>query len=209
MNEDVKKEISEAAVKLAEYIHENKFEGLMVSGGSNQLSRSLFTLAWQDRFKGEKMPEIYVFDQEANRMLYKSGLETDELEPKILDWIATNLPKLEKIKDHNICYVDDFAITGDKYSIIKERLKQLEFKNLKFAFFAATIITDLDKGVFVGTLNTDSVRELQSLSLKIQGRTSIPELLEQIESRIRITAKEHRAQALKSLREIGQQIRLK
>lgn len=45
MQEEVKNEISEAAVKLAEYVHNNKFEAILVSGGSNQLSRSLLTLA--------------------------------------------------------------------------------------------------------------------------------------------------------------------
>lgn len=205
MTEEIKNKISEAAVRLVEYVHDNKFEGILVSGGSNQISRSLFTLAWQSRFKDEKMPKFYIFDQKTNSRLYKMDVSTSALEPEILEWISANLPELIEIKDHNLCYVDDFALSGQKFISLKKLFEQLEFKNLKFAFFGATPISELDEGVFVGTFDLEATRELQTLSLQIQGRPSFQELLKQME----VKTEEHRLRALKALKEIGQGIRLK
>ncbi len=205
MTDETKKEVAEAAVKLAEYIHSNNFEGLIMSGGSNQLSRSLLTLAWQHRYKGEPMPQLYVFDAKANDMLYKSEVDTSILKPEILDWISVNLPELKQIKDHSLCYVDDFAITGGKYVALKKRFEQLDFKDLKFAFFGATSITELGKDTFAGTLDLETTRELLDLSLQIQGRPAHHEILEDIVK----TAESHRLGALSSLRDVGQTIRRK
>lgn len=205
MTDKIKKEISEAAVKLVEYVHEHNFEGLIMSGGSNQLSRSLFTLAWQHRFKGEVMPKFYIFGAQANDMLYKSEVDTSVLKPEILDWISGNLPELKQIKDHALCYVDDFAVTGGKYIALKKRFEQLEFKDLKFAFFAATPISELDKDVFTGTLDLETTRELLDMSLQIQGRPAHHEILDDIIK----TAENHRLGALSSLRDVGKQIRIK
>lgn len=205
MDRGIISEISEAAVRLAEYVHDNKFEGILVSGGSNQLSKSLLALAWQRRFCGEKMPQIYTFNQEANTLLYKREGHTSVLVSQISDWISANLPKLEKIKQHNLCYIDDYAVSGFKYGSLKQRFEQLEFNNLKFAFFGATPSSVLDEGVFVGTFNAKVTKELQSLSVKIQGWESLPELVDEI----KITAESSRLQALNSIREIGNHIKLR
>lgn len=202
---EVKTEISRAALELVKYIHENKFEEILVSGGSNQLSRSLITLAWQSEYKGKAMPKIQVLDAESNKILYKLDTNPSDEKDKVEEWITAHLPMLEEIKNRRVCYVDDFAITGGKYISLKNRFEQLGFSNLQFAFFAATPISELAKDVFVGTLDPEVVRELYSLSLKIKGGSALSELLAQIE----ISPKENRNQAISSLKEIGQNLRLK
>src|SRR3989344_4969382 len=188
MQEEVKNEISEAAVKLAEYVHNNKFEAILVSGGSNQLSRSLLTLAWQSRFKDEKMPKVYVFDQNTNFLLYKDSKSFYLRSKTIRDWIFATYPGLKKIKNHSLCYVDDFSMSGDKYSLLKKSFERLGFNNLEFAFFAATPTSELcEGGVFVGIIDSEAVRELQTLSLQIQDQPSLHDVLNEIE----VVAKKH------------------
>jgi len=194
MQEEVKNEISEAAVKLAEYVHNNKFEAILVSGGSNQLSRSLLTLAWQSRFKDEKMPKVYVFDQNTNFLLYKDSKSFYLRSKTIRDWIFATYPGLKKIKNHSLCYVDDFSMSGDKYSLLKKSFERLGFTS------------ELGEGgVFVGIIDSEAVRELQTLSLQIQDQPSLHDVLNEIE----VVAKKHRLQAIDSLKEIGKTIRLK
>jgi hypothetical protein len=205
MTNEVKKEIAEAAVKLAEYVHNNNFEGIIVSGGSNQLSRSLLTLAWQNRFKDQKMPHIYIFDRKTNTRMYKVDLPVKTLMPEIKQWISDNLPELGKIADRNLCYVDDFSLSGEKFVSLRRMFKELEFNNLKFAFFAAASITELSEDTFVGTRDLDTVGELQTLSLEIQGDPKYKDILAEVEA----TAEERRHEALSALKEIGQQIRMK
>lgn len=205
MTPEVKNEISKAALDLAKYVHDNNFEEVVVSGGSNQLSRSLLTLAWQSEYKGEPMPKIQVLDAKSNAILYKLDTNPSDEKEQIEEWIAAHLSMLEEIKNRSVCFVDDFAITGGKYVSLKNRFEQLGFKKLQFAFFAATPISELSKDVFVGTLDPEVVRELYALALKIKGNASLSELLAQIE----IDPKESRKQALGSLKEIGQKMRLK
>ena len=61
------------------------------------------------------------------------------------------------------------------------------------------------EGVFVGIIDSEAVRELQTLSLQIQDQPSLHDVLNEIE----VVAKKHRLQAIDSLKEIGKTIRLK
>ncbi|MBP9748029.1 MAG: hypothetical protein KBD17_00140 [Candidatus Pacebacteria bacterium] len=205
MTPEVKGEISKAALDLAKYVHDGEFAEIIVSGGSNQLSRSLLTLAWQSEYKGEPMPKIMVIDAHANSSLYKSGVDSSAEKENIEKWVADNLSLIEEIKNRKVCLVDDFAFSGGKYIFLKKRFEQLGFSNLKFAFFAATSVSEIGRDVFVGTLDLEAFKELHGLSQKIKGNPSLPE----IQAEMELSSKENRGQALGVLKEVGQKMRLK
>jgi len=200
---DTLQEIAAASLGLATSVHDGHYEGVIVSGGSNQLSRSLFTSAWMAQYPEEPLPKIYILDARANEMLYKANVGLEQSKIWMQHWIDEKIPALNDLKKERLCFIDDFSATGIKLDSIKEAFKELGFSQIGFHVFAASEETELDKQVFAAAHDDELVRVLQGMSMNIRGEPSIEEILDRIES----TGEERRQKTLEQLREIGRKTR--
>jgi hypothetical protein len=200
---DMSQDIATASLNLAESVHERHYEGIIVSGGSNQLSRSLFTSAWMAQYPEEQIPHIYILDARANEMLYKEELAPEESKVWMQHWIDEKIPALNDLKGEKLCFIDDFSATGTKINDVEKAFKELGFAQVDFFVFAARENTEINQEVFVAAHGDEIVRELQDMSMNIRGEPSIKE----IANRIASTGEERRLRALEQLREIGRRAR--
>ncbi len=61
--------IATASLNVARHIHDGAYEGVIVSGGSHEVSRALLALAWGTLYPGTSMPHEFVLDSEANALM--------------------------------------------------------------------------------------------------------------------------------------------
>jgi hypothetical protein len=200
---DTLQEIAAASLSLAASVHDGHYEGVIVSGGSSQLSRSLFTSAWMAQYPEEPLPKIYILDARANEMLYKADVGLEQSKIWVQHWIDEKVPALNDLKKERLCFIDDFSATGIKVNSVKEAFKELGFSRVDSHVFAASEEAELDKQVFVAAHDDELVRALQSMSMNIRGEPSIEEILNRIES----TGEERRLKVLEQLKEIGRKAR--
>jgi hypothetical protein len=203
--ENISSVIAQSALRVARHVHDGSFAGVIVSGGSHQLSRALLALGWGVLYPSEPMPRTFVLDAEGNALLYKSTLPDARgvFQPDakgFREWIRTHAPGLEQLENAPLVLVDDFMLSGVKYREMKEFLPRYHgFRNVSFAFFASKGEDDLESEAFVGVQSRAVIAELQRLGQHIQGKENVEEML----SEIRPEAKRLRADALGELREIG------
>lgn len=203
MNDNLNKDISKIALDLTKHIHDRAYEAIIISGGSNQLSRALLTSAWMAQYPENPLPKIFVFDRAANHLLYKSSSGDEQNREWMSAWINKNMPELNELRDKNLCVLDEFAITGTKIREVESMLKSLGFNNLEFAVFAMSTKAEIGEGVYRGTKNDEIVMKLQEMSMHIQGEPNHRDLLEMIEE----SGKERRGRVLEELRDINKKMR--
>ena len=90
-------ELMQAACKVAGFVNENKFAAIIVSGGSNQLSRSLLTLGWMKNYRHFRLPKIFVLPSKVNQMI-KSADGIDLYRDWVKEYFANFLPELNLYK---------------------------------------------------------------------------------------------------------------
>jgi hypothetical protein len=195
--------VAAASLSIATNVHDGSYKGVIVSGGSNQLSRGLFTSAWMAQYPDEPLPKIYILDARANEMLYKADIGLEQSRIWIQHWIDEKIPALNDLKQEKLCFIDDFSATGTKINSVEAEFKELGFTQIDFDVFAASERTELNGHAFVATRDDELVRALQGMSMNIRGEPSIEEIL----NRIKLTGKERRQKAIEQLREIGRQAR--
>jgi hypothetical protein len=211
MKHETRTTIARAALSLARHVHDGAFAGVIVSGGSHELSQSLLELGWNTQFAGEPLPPISVLPDAANRMLYKHAeqpepAETGEPERESFAWwLHANIPELEARRRESLCIVDDFALTGHKTLELPRSLELQGFTKLQVAVFAAPHITELDRSVFVATVDDEAVYELQRLSQHISGKPDNQEIMAEVATEAQ---KLHR-EAQDEITEIGREMRTK
>lgn len=189
---------AQAALNVAKHIHDTKFDGIIVSGGSHEISRGLFALAWGALYPGTRLPHEYVLDEEANALLYKRHA-TAAYPKEFEEWMSRKIPDLAAAKEQSLCFLDDFALSGEKYRGVGFALRLLGYTNIRFAYFAAKEDTELGKNAFVGERSTELVSELRHLGQHIQGKADAIELLDGVARE----AHRLRAEAIDELRDVG------
>ncbi len=182
-------ELKEAAINLARHIHESKFDGIIISGGSSSLSKALLYSAWRKEFPEEKVPKTITIPSEGNQILYKRTEPEDPIERQAVstDWIDKNMPELWELKDKKVCLLDDIAVSGDKVRNLSELFHNLGFKQFETALFGASRNAELTESTFVGSQNFELVSRLYTATSRIQGNVHIDdsELPEDSEKEIR------------------------
>lgn len=181
--------IASAALSVADHIYNNGAEAIIVSGGSNHVSRALFSTAWRNLFPDAKkspLPKIFVFDEEGNKLLYQpiGKPVTEEWRIKAVQtWIDEHHPILNEYRQKKICYLDDFIDTGIKHERIKEIFQALKFTQIDFCYFFGREISEA-KNAYVSIRNSDTVDEIRFIGSSIRKRdyvASLPEVvLEQL-----------------------------
>lgn len=166
-----------AACRVARYVHSKNYSAVVISGGSNKLSRSLLAIGWKKLFGDLKMPKIFIFPRKVNHLMYKPNNARSIYLDWIREWIAVFLPELNNFKSEQICIVDDYAMTGLKCNEILAMFAALGFEKVDFALFACSRRSELPKQVFVAEKNNTLTRHLCELSLLIQGEPSFNELI--------------------------------
>lgn len=210
MNDATRTAIADAALKVARHVHDGGFEAVIVSGGSHQLARSLLALGWGVQYPGERMPKTFVLDEEANDLLYKQtrpdpkGVFRPDKEG-FRTWIDAHAPGLGELRDRPLVYVDDFALTGVKYTdLLRFFPEEHEFSRMSYAFFAVKENARyLTKDTFVGVADDEALTELHRLGQHIQGKEGMHDIL----GDIRHEAERLRSEALNELRDIGRSMR--
>lgn len=167
-------ELKEAATKLAHYIHDQGFEAVVVSGGSNAVAKSLLYGAWRTEFPNEKVPHTLTIPADGNSLLYKyTAIDEQDRTERVTEWMETNLPELLELKEARICIVDEFAVTGEKAKELIQTFEGLGFTNTELALFAASENAELSENVFVGVENNELVTRLWKAASRIQGHPFI------------------------------------
>lgn len=199
MNGDTRNAIAEAALNVTRHIHDGRYEAVIVSGASHQLSRALLALAWGARYPGVAVPKVFALGDEANSLLYKVAVPGEE-PSEFREWMDAHLPDLGAMRDRRLCLVDDFAMQGYKFRGIRASLRALGFRDVAFAFFAAMGDTELGSEAFVGIRSESAVSELHRLAQNIQ---DYPEADQLVRHEFGAPFEEYRKIALQELRDIG------
>jgi hypothetical protein len=184
-------------------VHDGGYAAVIVSGGSHRLSRALLALGWGVLYPGEAIIRVFPLGDAANRMLYKHEEDEAPDSDGFEWWLHANLPELEASKHDRLVFVDDFALTGEKFRGVRTSLAVHGFRDVRFAFFAAPPGTELTPEAYVGTRDDDAVAELHRLSQHIQGKEGMDELLDEVKPE----ADRLRTEALDELRGIGRAMR--
>ncbi len=114
-----------------------------------------------------------------------------------------DMPELEAAKEQKICFVDDFALGGDKYRGVSVALRLLGFTKMHFAFFAAKEDTELDRDVVVGERSVELVAHLRHMGEHIQGKEDAAEMLDDVKQE----AHRLRAETLGELKAVGRHLK--
>ena len=171
--EDV--EIKEAATNLARHIHDSKFDGIIVSGGSSSVSKAILYSAWRTLYPEEKVPKTITVSSEGNSLFYKRGEPNEKAarQEVVTEWININLPELWQLKDQKVCLVDELAVSGEKATKLFELFKGIGFDQLEVALFAASHNAELDEHFFIASKNPELLSKLWSATSRIQGQPHI------------------------------------
>ena len=196
-------EIADASLDLATAIHDGEYKAVIVAGGSNQLSRSLLATAWMAQYPEEQLLPVFVFDVQANKMLYKATADLPERKAWTQKWIDENLPHLNELKNEKLCFVDDFGGTGIKVNETEKTFRELGFTNIDFRIFATSETAEFEHEVSAARRNDELVLALQEMSENIKGMPSLDEIMNNIE----LTGEERRLRTLDQLREVGRRAR--
>jgi hypothetical protein len=195
--------IAKAALAVAQHVHDGGYDAVIVSGGSNQLSRSLLALAWSALYPGERVPHEFVLDWRANALLYKwhgAAAYPADFEA----WMHQGMPELEAAKEQKLCFVDDFIRQGEKYRGVTVALEMLGFHHTSFAFFGAQEDSEVGNDAFIGARSSELVSELIELGEHIRDR---PGKMEQVRDELAGEVRHYRREAVSELRQVGQEIR--
>ena len=210
MDHKIQTEIATAALRVARFVHDGRFAGIIVSGGSHQLSRALLALGWGTLYPSEPIPRTFVLDAAGNSLLYKSTFpdERGVFRPDAEafgDWVRKHAPGLEEMKQEHLVFVDDFMLSGVKYKDAKEFLpRYLGYTDVSFAFFVAHEDANRrDEEAFIGVKSTELASELHRMGQNMQGKEGMEELL----AKVRPTAEAIRSGVLEELREIGREMK--
>src|SRR5690348_2616052 len=103
-----------AALKVCRFVRNGNYAAIIVSGGSNQLSRSLLAFGWRKLYGNAVLPKIFVFPRKVNHLMYKSSNGVEIYRDWVQEWITTYVPDLTNYQNSPICLVDDYAMTGLK-----------------------------------------------------------------------------------------------
>lgn len=201
---DTESELKQAATNLVRHVHDSKFDGIILSGGSNAVAKTLLYSAWRAEYPDEKVPPTIDIPSEGNALFYKNykDEETELSKEASIEWINNHLPELWDYKDKKVCMVDDVSASGKKANQVYELFNQLGFKNFEMALFAAEPNAELDEKFFVGIRDRELVARLMATDARVQGfqwidDTELPEGSE----------KEIRSRGLDDLRDIVREIR--
>lgn len=194
-------ETARAALDIARHIHDEGYAGVIVSGGSHQVSRALLALGWNALYHGTRMPHQYVLDAEANALLYKRHAAA-VYPHKFALWMERDLPELAAAKEDRLCFVDDFALSAEKYRGVGDAFQLLGFTHMNYAFFAALEDTELGRDAVVGERSAELVQYLRHMGQHIQGKEDVLEMLDEVQEE----AKRLRSDAIEKLREIGTEL---
>lgn len=135
-----KTSLAVAAMRVANFIYTKSIKGIVISGRSSRLiALPLLAAAWERHFPHDPSPSIFDFGEEGNRLLYKNLEDQGQRHPLVRAYIRDHLPMLRGMKSENLCYVDDFIITGEKYLALRSIFDDQGYKNVSFAFFTGYI----------------------------------------------------------------------
>ncbi len=191
--------IAQAARTVAQAIHDDPRNGVIISGGSNQLSRALLTMGWISLYPKTKLPRLFVFPRELNSLMYKSPDPLDIQGHKILEWIERYHPALAATCSQPQWFLDDFIVGGDKCRDLRLWFKKAGYCKLRFVVFAKPRLERSTRFIEAATTSSEVVRQLYRLSLLIQGQADIKDVLKDIKQ----TPRERRLEALAYLRKVS------
>jgi hypothetical protein len=167
-------ELAQAALSLAQHIHGENYSGLIVSGDTSKISQTLVTAAWQKLYPDEAMPKCFVFNGEANSVLYKNEMDEVARLAWVRSWIANTFPELTALQSNKLCYIDEFIKSGEKYRELHKIFEKLGFSNIEFAFFASETDNTTSE-VYIAKRSSELAGELIRMSLEVHGYPSSPE----------------------------------
>ncbi|MBI4895051.1 MAG: hypothetical protein HY831_01025 [Candidatus Aenigmarchaeota archaeon] len=146
--------LSHGVSSVARYVHDNGYEGVLISGRSTIMSEQWFRKVWAREYKGKNSLEYFIFDPKGNALLHKDLTYTGhviggERETRVLVYLEENFPKLLKMKDKKLCYVTEYSSRAKKITRIKYIFERLGFTNFSAACFIseAEIADDIHVGV--------------------------------------------------------------
>lgn len=170
----MEEELKDAALTLARHIHDGEYEALIISGGSNAVSKALLYGAWRTEYPEEKVPKIITIPSEGNALLYKyTAKDEDDRNAKVTEWLESNIPELLELKNSKICLIDEFAVTGEKAREITEVFSKLGFKNTEIALFSAGNRAELPENTFVARESNELTTRLWKAASRIEGHPFI------------------------------------
>lgn len=199
------KTISEAArsaLEVARHIHDGQYEGVIVSGGSHEVSRALFALGWHALYPDTPLPHVFALGSRQNAQLYKRDA-TASYPQEFEEWMDARMPELAAAKEQRLCVLDEFAFQGEKHRVLGFKFRLLGFKDVHFAFYAAPEDLELGRDAVIGGRSPELVRYLRELGQHIQGKEDVQEIL----APVRLEADRLRSEALRELREIGGELK--
>lgn len=128
---------AKAAIALAKFVRKNDYSAIVLSGRSSIIPKKLLSSAWEALFPLVALPPIYNFGDHGNFLLYKGQLDTAERLKVVQSFINANLPELNGCRPKRICFVDDCALAGGKYTGLREIFDNLGFTRIDFAYLVA------------------------------------------------------------------------
>lgn len=129
---------AEAAIRVAIFVRENKYDAILMSGRSSLISREFFSAAWRALFPEIPLPKIYNFGDTGNFILYKGSLDSASRVKSAQSYIDSNFPDLNLRRSGKLCFVDDCALAGGKRNGLRDIFERLGFDRVDFAFLASS-----------------------------------------------------------------------
>ena len=111
---------------LAGYIHKNEFKNIILLDGSARLASIGIRKAWNNMYKGEKMPQVYFTDPTGHLLRFSTR---DEIDVEF----TNTYRKLIQEKDQKLLIYDTCIHTGGTMQAVKDTLDSLGFENVSFA----------------------------------------------------------------------------
>lgn len=172
--ETILDKIVQASLRIARHIHDGNFSIILVTGRSNQVSRSLLTMAWTVLYPGESLPKIIKIGEKGNDILYKEPIKVSA-EARRKKWLELNCLELWLSRDQSICVLDDYEKEGIKISELTKNLEKLGFKKISTAVFAS--YTDNSLAGVVGIKDRDASDELYRLGHRMKRKILMQDAL--------------------------------
>ena len=156
-SEDFIAAMAEAALNMARYIHDEKFEGVVMSGDSAVIVRTLLEAAWKKLFgvSEKPLPPVYhITSMDDNARFYKMYSPTMAMDDWARQmWMRTSEDVLRRYhlrerKEEKLVFVDDLTRDGTKLGTVQEILTDQGFKNVRMAILRDLTGRDLGAGIF-------------------------------------------------------------
>jgi hypothetical protein len=149
------RQVKDASLKVAQYIHSIGYETILVSGRTEVVSIQIFKAS--NAVLGFKNPKIIALGDDGNKLVYKEDMDIEERIKKASKFLKS----YPRLFDTKLCYLDDYANEGQKIEILSRLFPMYGMIDAGFSVIASSRFPFLlPKHTFIGIKRTYIVKEV-------------------------------------------------